>query len=326
MTIRNDAAGVPQSLTLTRVFDAPRALVFRAWTDPKQVAQWWGPHGFTSPRCELDVRPGGKIHIDMRGPDGTVHAMTGSFTEVAPPERLVFMSAVPDAQGKPIFEVRTTVTFAETGGKTTQTLEALVTYRTPAADQYIKGMEAGWTQTLERLAAHVAAAKSAADEGVFVMSRTFDAPRELVYKAWTEADRLAQWFGPKGFTMPTCKLDLRPGGVFHYQLRSPDGHAMWGKWVFREVVPPQRIVCVASFSDENGGVTRHPMSATWPLETLSETTFAEHEGKTILTLRWSAINATEEERKTFASSHAGMQGGWKGTMDQLEEYLAKEQA
>jgi uncharacterized protein YndB with AHSA1/START domain len=314
-------------LVLTRVFDAPRELVFQAWTDPRQVAQWWGPHGFTNPRCELDARPGGQIRIDMRGPDGVVYPMTGSFTEVAPPQRLVFVSAVPDAAGKAIFEVLTTVTFTESGGRTTQRMEARVTQRTAAAEQYIRGMDAGWTQTLERLADHVADAAAAwPTEEAFVLTRTFDAARELVFKAWTEPERLSQWFGPKGFTMPTCRMDLRPGGVFHYQMKSPDGHAMWGKWTFREIVPPQRIVCVVSFSDEQGGVARHPMSAQWPLETLSETTFAEHEGKTIITIRWSALNASEAERKTFASSHDGMRGGWSGTMEQLAEYLAKARA
>ena len=68
----------------------------------------------------------------------------------------------------------------------------------------------------------------------FVISRTFDAPRDKVWKAWTERERLKQWFGPKGFTMPTCTLDLKPGGIFHYCLTTPQGQEIWGKWVFRE--------------------------------------------------------------------------------------------
>ncbi len=160
-------------------------------------------------------------------------------------------------------------------------------------------------------------------EGAFVMTRVFNEPRELVWKAWTEAERLKQWFGPKGFAMPTCKIDLRPGGVFHYALRSPDGHAMWGKWVFREIVKPERLVFVVSFSDEKGGITRHPMSPTWPLETLSTITFAENQGRTTITVEWIPINATEAERKAFADGHESMQQGWGGTMEQFAEYLAK---
>jgi uncharacterized protein YndB with AHSA1/START domain len=138
-------------LTITRVFDAPRDLVFSAWTDVKHVSRWWGPHGFTNPRCELDVRPGGMIRIDMRGSDGTVYPMTGSYTEIVKPERLVFTSAALDAAGNPLFEVLNIVTFDEQGGKTTLTLEARVTKATKDAAQYLDGMEEGWSQSLERL-------------------------------------------------------------------------------------------------------------------------------------------------------------------------------
>jgi len=157
----------------------------------------------------------------------------------------------------------------------------------------------------------------------FVISRTFDAPRELMWKAWTERARLMQWFGPKGFTMSTAELDFRRGGSLHYCLRSPDGKEMWGKFVYREIVVPERIVLVNSFSDEKGGLTRHPFSPTWPLEMLSTTTFAEQAGKTTMTLQWCPLNPTGAERKTLDTSHDGMRQGWTGTLDQLAEYLAK---
>ena len=144
-----------QELVLTRVFDAPRELVFKVWTDPKHVARWWGPHRFTNPVCELDLRPGGAILIHMRGPDGTVYPMTGTYQEIVRPERLVFTSAALDANGNPMFEILTTVTFAEEGGKTKQILRARVIKKTAQAAPYLAGMEAGWTQSLERLAAYV---------------------------------------------------------------------------------------------------------------------------------------------------------------------------
>lgn len=160
----------------------------------------------------------------------------------------------------------------------------------------------------------------------FVVSRVFDAPRDLVWKAWTEADRLKEWFGPKGVTIPTVKMDLRPGGVCLYAMRMPNGQEMWGKWTFREVVAPERLVLISSFSDPSGGVTRHPMSPTWPLETLSTTTFVESGGKITLSITWSPYNATDAERETFNTSHSGMTQGWAGTMEQLTAYLAKAQA
>lgn len=163
-------------------------------------------------------------------------------------------------------------------------------------------------------------------EQEFVIARVFDAPREMVWKAWTEPERLAQWWGPKGFTMLVSKLDLRPGGVFHYCMSAPAGHPMsgkmWGKFVYREIVKPEKIVFINSFSDENGGITRHPMSATWPLEVLNVQTFTEHQGKTTVTLRGGPINATELERETFKEGHKSMQQGFTGTFDQLAAYLA----
>jgi uncharacterized protein YndB with AHSA1/START domain len=157
--VSNRAAdGLGVEVKLTRVFDAPRRLVFQVWTDPKHVAEWWGPHGFTNPRCEWDARTGGAIHIDMRGPDGRIYPMRGTFEEVLAPERLVFTCSALDEAGHPLFEVETTVTFAERGGKTSLTMQARVVKSTAGAMQYIQGMEAGWTQSLERLATYVAKA------------------------------------------------------------------------------------------------------------------------------------------------------------------------
>lgn len=159
MDARNSPAREPAELELviTRVLDAPRALVFRAWTDPKQVAQWWGPHGFTNPVCELDVRPGGAILIHMRGPDGVVYPDKGVFHEIEVPGRLVFMSsAVEDEEGNPQLEVLNTVTFADLGSKTTLTMHARVLKATPEVAGALAGMEEGWSQSLERLAEQLA--------------------------------------------------------------------------------------------------------------------------------------------------------------------------
>ena len=159
-------------------------------------------------------------------------------------------------------------------------------------------------------------------EREFVITREFDAPRDLVFRAWTEADRLARWFGPKGFTTLSTALDLRPGGVFLYGMRSPDGHPMWGRWIFREILPPERLTFVMSFSDEAGGVTRHPFAPDWPREILSTVTFAEHAGRTTLTMRGIPINATESEREAFEAGRESMRIGWGGTLDRFAGHLA----
>lgn len=159
----------------------------------------------------------------------------------------------------------------------------------------------------------------------FVISRVFDAPRELVWQAFADPERVKHWFGPKGSTIVSSKMDLRVGGIYHGAMRNPDGQVMWAKFVYREVAPPEHLSWVHSFSDEKGGLTRHPLSASWPLELLTTVTFEEAPGgKTKLTLQWTPINATEEERKTFAAARDSMQGGWTGTFERLADYLAGE--
>lgn len=145
-----------QDLVLTRIFDAPRELVFKAWTEPERVKRWWGPDRFTNPVCEVDPRSGGKMRIHMQGPDGTVYPMTGTFNEVSPPERLVFTTTPLDTQGNALFEILTTVLFEAQGAKTKLTLRAKVVKKTPQAAPYLAGMEIGWSQTLDRLAKEVA--------------------------------------------------------------------------------------------------------------------------------------------------------------------------
>ncbi len=161
-------------------------------------------------------------------------------------------------------------------------------------------------------------------ERELVITRVFDAPRDLVWKAFTESDRLASWWGPTGFAMLVRTLDFRPGGVFLYAMRSPDGHIMWGKFVYRDIQAPEHLVFVNSFSDEDGNITRAPFSLTWPLEVLNTVTLTESDGKTTVTLRGGPINTTEEERETFWNAQDSMQSGFAGTFDQLADYLAEE--
>ena len=162
-----------------------------------------------------------------------------------------------------------------------------------------------------------------------VITRVFDAPRALVFQAFAEAERLAQWWGPKGFTIHVSKLDFRPGGVFHYRMAGPNGRDMWGQFHYREIVEPERIVFVNTFSDPDGGLTRAPFGPsfeTYPLEVLSTVTLVEQDGKTTLTLRGGPINATAAERATYAGFRDSMRQGFDGTWDQLDAYLAREQA
>lgn len=167
---------------------------------------------------------------------------------------------------------------------------------------------------------------TASKSAPFRISRVFDAPRDLVWKAFSDCKHLVHWWGPKGFKVKHCKLDFRPGGIFHYGMQGPDGSMMWGKFVYREIVAPERIVNTVSFSDEKLAVTRHPMAPVWPLETLAETIFTAEGNKTRISLSWTAHNPSAEEQAMFDAGHASMTQGWTGTMDQLESYLVKAKA
>jgi uncharacterized protein YndB with AHSA1/START domain len=157
----------------------------------------------------------------------------------------------------------------------------------------------------------------------FVIVRVFDAPRDLVWRCFAEPERMKEWFGPKGSVIVDSTMDFRVGGTYLGAMRDPSGRVMWAKFVYREIVAPERLVWLHSFSDAAGGLARHPLSATWPLELLTTVTFEDSPGgKTKVRLRWSPHNATAEEIKTFDAARDGMTQGWTGTFERLAAYLA----
>lgn len=303
-----------REILATRTFDAPRELVFRMWTDPKHIVKWWGPKGFTTTMQEMNVKPGGAWQFVMHGPDGADYLNKNVYVEIVEPERLVY-----DHTSTPKF--RMTVTFASRGAKTEVGVQMLFE-SAELRDSTVKtfGAIEGLSQTLDRLTERLREEQMRPE---FSITRVFDAPRELVWKAVTESDRLTQWWGPKSFTMLHCAVDLRPGGTFRYAMRMPDGREMWGKWVYREITPPEKLVTVVSFTDENGNPVRHPMSPTWPLEVLNTMTLTEQNGKTSMTVSGYPIHATEEELKAYDAGRGSMKQGFTGTFDQLEAYLAR---
>lgn len=156
-----------------------------------------------------------------------------------------------------------------------------------------------------------------------VISRTFTAPRQKVWDAFTKAEHLQHWWGPKGFGMKNITLDFRPGGQFHYCMVTPDGKEMWGKFEYQDVQPTEKIVFLNMFSDAQGGVTPNPWIPNWPLKVMNTATFEEKDGKTTITLRGGPVNPTPEQQKLFEQNQKNMQDGFKGTWEQLDAYLTK---
>ncbi|HEX8613633.1 MAG TPA: SRPBCC domain-containing protein [Telluria sp.] len=160
----------------------------------------------------------------------------------------------------------------------------------------------------------------------FTLARVFDAPRELVFKTMTETAHLQQWWGPQGCAIEVIRHEPQPGGVFHYCMRFGPGVEMHGRFDYRELSAPERLVFVNGFADAEGNRIQHAMSPTWPLEVLNTVTLTEDGGKTTLNLVSTPLNASAIETETFASGHASMQQGFGGMYDVYETYLASVRA
>ncbi len=292
-----------RELRLVRAYDAPRALVFRAWTDARHLARWWGPEGFTNPVCELDARPGGAIRIDMRAPDGTVYPASGMVEDIAEPERLVMMLSPLDAAGRPVLAQHTAITFEARDGRTVVTVVVRIVKEAPDATRYLAGMEAGWSQSLERLGDAVAQR----EDRVLAFSRLFDAPRALVWEAWTDPAHVGQWWGPNGFTTTTSEMDVRPGGHWRLVMHGPDGTDYRNHIVFVEVMPPERLVY------------KHvPEPGTEAVSFETTVTFAEVGGKTALAMRMIFPSAAALDH--VVKRYGALEGATQ-TLGRLEVYV-----
>lgn len=324
-----EGADADREIVLTRIVNARRELVWQVWTQPEHTARWWGPQGFTTTTKSMELRPGGQWRYVMHGPDGRDYENLVTYEEVVPNERLVYKHGG-DVDCEPVnFRVRATFERFGAGGEQTRLTLRMMFPTQHARDVVVReyGAIEGGKQTLGRLAEYLAAQDGGGDgaSGRFSLTRVLRAPRALVYRTWTERDHLAQWFGPKGWTIPICSLDLRPGGSFHYCMRMAGAPDMWGKWSFREIVPSEKLVFVSSFSDESGKVIAPPFADPWPPEMLVVVTFNDHAGigrGTVVTIRSEAFNATDAQRRTFIAGFGSMKGGWSGTFDVLERYLA----
>src|SRR5207249_3884265 len=176
-----------REISITRIFGAPRDRVWRGWREAEQLARWFMPHGFTVPECEVDLRPGGRFSMTVRAPDGSESPTGGEFREIDPPQRLVFTTTGFDGpDGVPMLEVLNTATFADLGDKTELTLHAVITKASPEMAAPLAGMEEGWLQSLEKLDGLLTGREVDSSERAIVATCVLDAPRETVWKLWTD--------------------------------------------------------------------------------------------------------------------------------------------
>lgn len=309
-------------IRIVRVYDAPVAVVWDAWTDPNQVVQWWGPRGFTLTTHSRDLRVGGHWTYTMHGPDGTDYPNKTQYLEVEKHARLVYDHGGHDELGRePLFRV--TALFFDEGGKTR--LEMTMTLPTPEAARQTRIFirQAGGDGTWDRLAEYLE--KSSTGRECFVINRSFDAPRDTVFSAWTDPAQLAQWMPPTGATMRFIRADIREGGRSFYEMPHPGGSTLHGLIHYLAIEKPCRLVYTQQFCDENGNVMRAPFFTHWPETMLAIVELAE-EGpvRTRVTVRWEPRDATPEELAEFSQQRSNMAMGWTGSLDKLESHLAGE--
>jgi uncharacterized protein YndB with AHSA1/START domain len=318
----NGSAAKANEIRIVRVYDAPVKAVWEAWTDPAQVAQWWGPRGFTITTHSKDLRVGGHWRYTMHGPDGKDWPNVTKYLEVEEGKKLVYDHGGTD--GKPAL-FRVTVLFSEAGkGKTRMEMTMGLATAEAAAEtrKFIK--KAGGDGTWDRLAEFVE--KGQRGREVFVIARSFETSVERMFAMWTEAEHFVKWLPPTGFTMRILEGDLRVGGEAFYVMEG-SGMKMFGRVKYLEMTRPVggvgRVVYTQQFCDEQGGISRHPMVPVWPETMVSRVEMVEEEaGRTRVVVTWEpAAGATAEEVAVFVGMRGSMTMGWTGSFDKLEGVL-----
>lgn len=304
-------------LRLTRVYQAPRALVWKVWTDPAHVAHWWGPRGFTLTHHSKELRAGGHWNYTMHGPDGTDFPNHTVYHEVVEEEKLVYDHGS-DGTSPPLFRV--TVTFSDVADGTQMDMVMAFTSAeaAKAAGEAIK--KHGGNSTWDRLAEYLE--KEVSGNDCFVIHRSFKAPADLLFQLWTQPEHLAAWLPPAGATMQYVEVDIRPGGSSFYRMDHPGG-TMWGKAEYHEIEPPTLLTYTQMFSDENRGMGRHPMMPTFPEKMHTTVKFTpEGANQTRVCITWRPTGeVSAEEWAAFIAARSGMTTGWTGSLDKLDGYL-----
>ncbi len=315
MVARNN----PNEISITRVYDAPVKIVWEAWTDPDQVAQWWGPRGFTLTTHHKELRPGGTWHYTMHGPDGTDYPNKTLYHVVERHQKLVYDHGAYDDR-PPLFRV--TVFFSESDGKTMMemTMTLPTAEEAEAARKFIKA--AGGNATWDRLAEFLDEKENG--QHSFVINRSFSAPIDQVFEMWTQPDHLSQWLPPVGFEMDILRADVREGGDCFFRMSNRADVTFYGKFEYREITKSNRIVYVQRFCDETEQAARHPGLPVFPEAMLVTVLLAaEDDLNTRVTVTSTPTETSSaEEINAFLQTRPSMTQGWTGSLDKLEAIIS----
>lgn len=302
---------------VSRRVAAPRARVFAAFTDPAQVALWWGPAGFRNTVHAMDVRAGGSWRYTMHGPDGTDWPNRVDYTDVRPGEHLAYRHGDEDADGAYRHAFDVTIDFADDGPSHTVVTMTMLFPDRASRDRVFAEVDAeqGAYENMDRLETFVG-------DG-FVLTRRFAAPRERVWRAWSDAAQLARWWGPAGRTLTVEALDFREGGRFFFRMG--DGADAWfAVFVYREIEPPRRLVYDSAFCDAAMAPRPAPFAADFPLHVRYEVDFDEADGVTTLHLRGTPLDATADQQAFFRGLSESMRAGFGATFAALATHLEEQ--
>lgn len=276
----------PAPLVMSRLFNAPRARVFEAWSTAAHIKRWFSPAGCSVPEAEVDFRPGGTFAVCMLLPDGTRNWSRGNFVEIAVPERLSFAGGV-SVDGKPFFNAHTTVTFADEGAGTRITVHQAYEVFDERALSAMAGATEGWRTTLDKLEAVVARLATPAVFASFTLERVFAAPPARVFHALTNMAAKAKWFsGGAAQTMVERHMDVTPGGRERALGRWTDGTTSCFDAVYFDVVQDRRLVY--AYEMHINGVKISVSLATLELSP------AEHGTKLVVTEQGSFLDGYED--------------------------------
>ena len=316
MAARDNVVEVPtKELVIERVFDAPRERVFDVFTQPEHLQKWWGPMGVGIPLANFEARPGGKIFIAERAPDGGMNFIAGVVREIERPSRVLFAIHFADADGRRVAppahsglgdtwddDIVTLVTFSAEGRRTRMTIRTVSGFTAEWGEK----ARFGWAEALDKLgyAAVDDMTVIPAGDREIVITRTFNAPRALVYQALTNPEHVKKWWGPRQYGAASAIGAFRAGGRYRYAQNGPSGEVAFSGEI-REA-SPERMV----YTEEFEAMPGHGAVTTVTLD--------ERGGRTYLSLR--SVYQSKEDRDAVIAS--GMEWGARLSYLQLDEVIA----
>ena len=316
MAARDNVVEVPtKELVIERVFDAPRERVFDVFTQPEHLQKWWGPMGVGIPLANFEARPGGKIFIAERAPDGGMNFIAGVVREIERPSRVLFAIHFADADGRRVAppahsglgdtwddDIVTLVTFSAEGRRTRMTIRTLSGFTAEWGEK----ARLGWGESLDKLGYAAVDDMTVAPQGEreIVITRSFDAPRAIVYQALTNPEQVKNWWGPRQYGAVGASGEFRAGGRYRYAQNGPSGEVAFSGEI-REA-SPERMV----YTEEFEAMPGHGAVTTVTLD--------ERGGRTYLSLR--SVYQSKDDRDAVIAS--GMEWGARLSYLQLDEVVA----